>query len=51
MSKFEVSVDLNLKHIFELLVLYTTGYWSKLDYHLITNFGEKAKIKKVGNLN
>ena len=46
LSKFDRPLVVNLKHIFELLY--------KLLFDLETigvNFGEKAKIKKAGNLN
>ena len=30
---------------------WSRNYWSWLDHHLLVSFGEKAKIKKAGNLN
>ena len=50
-SKFEVPV--NLKYTFELFGYYTTCFLIQklLDHHLMVTFGEKAEIKKAGNLN
>ena len=51
LSKFEVPVVVNLKHIFEVFGLYTTCLFIQKLLELMVSFEEKAKIKKAGNLN
>ena len=36
---------------FITLSFWSRNYWSWFNYHLMVSFGEKAKIKKEGNLN